>query len=105
MTTLNKLIENKNKEFDQLIYKELLNYGYEAFIVLVKDFLSQSIKAGYELAIKDVEKLESLEREGYSVETPENCEYWMEQNNKIKDANQLRFKIKLQLQSLLKEKL
>lgn len=106
---LTTLIENKSKEFDKKFdIKKIINTIDTNGTIEIEhsvtkeqlNFLSQSIKAGYELAIKDVEKLECMKEEPDDADAfARDSEIAVENLNR----NELRKTLKLQLQSLLKK--
>lgn len=108
-TTLNKLIQAKEKEFDDLfdhwVYLSGIRTGcnWNHFRNGIKSVYSNFIQSGYELAIKDVEKIigknEEYSQSGYFKE--DNGEIIT--NDEIQGMNILKNELRLKLQSLLKE--
>jgi hypothetical protein len=114
-TTLNKLIQDFEKEFDKKFFEEepnndsyvlKTNTGNGPFADRhtntndIKNFLYNAIQEGYELGIKDVEKLEYMKEEKFSKQKLPYLQIMV--NNEVIIRNDLRERIKLQLQSLLK---
>lgn len=104
-TTLNKLIYDKSKEFEKIYPKKILSVGNyrKGHTIDLKLFLSTAIQEGYELAIKDVEKIigknEEYSQSGYFKE--DNGEIIT--NDEIQGMNILKNELRLKLQLLLKE--
>lgn len=119
MTTLNKLIQEKSKEIFNIFEESSglyitksgkwrtsgggYNFDFEKERKKIENTLANAIQSGYELAIKDVEKIigknEEYSQSGYFKE--DNGEIIT--NDEIQGMNILKNELRLKLQLLLKK--